>query len=174
MLRVVQLARGRELARLLNRGRDAAQVGNAGNIVEPIEHLGHTDLTRPTNLRGAKVARGQRRLQTHLQNHRLDHLVNVADIDDLLEVPTRSPAAPVNLLGQTGPDVLHHLRREIGAKEVGEEETWQIHELIRIGITVIVRHSGADHPENFPGHMRQEARFCVVVGRCEANMREEL
>ena len=97
-LGIVELTRGDQLARLLNRRGDAAQVREPRDVVQTIQNLADTILSGAARLGRAEVARGQARLQTHLQIRGLDHLVDVADIENLLEVPSGLPTPTVNLL----------------------------------------------------------------------------
>ena len=49
----------------------------------------------------------------------VDNLVDIAHIHNLLKVSTGAPAASMDLLAETGADILQHFRREIGSKEIG-------------------------------------------------------
>ena len=59
---------------------------DATDVVETVQNLTDTNLRGATGLRGAEVACSQRCLETHLQQHGLDNLVDVADVHDLLKV----------------------------------------------------------------------------------------
>ena len=169
----MKLAGCNQLARLLNRGRDAPKMRNAGNVVQAIQNLGYTNLARAADLGRAEVASGKRGLQAHLQDHGLDHFVDVRHIHNLLEIPGRAPAPAVNLLGQRRANVLDHLRGEVGPEEIGKQEAWQVHQLVRIGVPVVVRHTGRGHPHYLSSHMSQEACLVIVEGGRETNMGEE-
>ena len=67
-LRVIELAGLNELPRLFNRRLDAAHVGHGRGIVEAIEHLRYALLGGPTDLARAEVARGQGRLERHVED----------------------------------------------------------------------------------------------------------
>ena len=173
-LGVVELARSNELAGLLNRSGDAAEVRDSSNVVQAVENLADSDFTGAANLGRAEVASGQRSLEAHLQDHGLNNLVDVRDIHDFLKVPGGAPATRVNLLGERGADVLNHLRGEIRPEEIGQEEPRQIHQLIGVGVTVVVGHSGRSHPHYLSSHVRQEACFCVVEARVETDVGKQL
>ena len=80
----------------------------------------------------------------------------------------------MNLLRHTGADILNHLRREVSAEEVRQEETRKVHTLVRICVTVVIGDARRVHPEDLAGHVRQEARLIIPGGLIDADVREAL
>ena len=162
-----------QLARLLDRRRDASQVRNRRRIVHAVEHLRHTNLVGPADLSASKVARGQRGLQTDIHDRGLDDLVDVVDVDDVGPVSRGLPRSAVNLLGQCGLHVLHHAVVVSLAKEIGQKESRDVHTFVRIRITVIDGDAFRGGPQRLACHVRQETRL-FVVHLFSADVREQL
>ena len=158
---IVQLAWGNEFASLLNGRGNAAEMRDAADVIQAIENLGYTDLGGATDLRTAEISRSQGCLQAHLQNHGLDDLVDIADIEDVLVIAAGLPATTVNLLGERGANILDHFRCEIGAEEIGQEESREVDALVGIAVPVVIWHPVGRNPQDLPRHMGQVARLCV-------------
>ena len=162
-----------QLARLLDRSRDASQVRDRRRIVHAVKHLRHADLVGPANLSASKVARGQRGLQTDIHDRGLDDLVDVVDVDDVRPVSRGLPRSAVNLLGQCGLHVFHHAVVVGLAKEIRQKESRDVHAFVRIRIAVIDGDAFGGGPQRLACHVRQETRL-FVVHLFSADVREQL
>ena len=90
-LRVVLFTRGDQLTRLLNRRRNATQVGDSCRVVHTVQHLGYADFVGAADLAAPKVSRCQGGFQADIHDRRLDDFVDVVNVDDLGPIPSGLP-----------------------------------------------------------------------------------
>ena len=95
-LRIVEFSGRNEFARLLYRRTESPQVADTTQERQPIHHL--TDARLRSHLSRLEIARGERRFHAHVHNRRLEHLVHIGRIDNILKLARRLTGAVVNLL----------------------------------------------------------------------------
>ena len=93
-------------------------MGDATDVIQTIQHLTDAHLRRATDLCGSEVASSETRLETYFNNSTLNHLVDIADVQDIFKVSRCAPRATMDFTTQTGADILDHLRSEEGAEEI--------------------------------------------------------
>ena len=162
-LRVVELARCQELARLLYRGGEAAQVADARQICQTIHDL--ADARLRAHLAADEVARRQGRLHADGDDRGFQNLVNVTGVDDILHLATGLPEAVVDLLRQGCLHILDDLRAEQIAEQITDEVTGQLHLLVGIGVAVVVRHFAREDIQHLLRDERDVARLLEHHGR---------
>ena len=149
-LRIVEFSGRNEFARLLYRRTESPQVADTTQERQPIHHL--TDARLRSHLSRLEIARGERRFHAHVHNRRLEHLVHIGRIDNILKLARRLPGSVVNLLHNRRLHILDDLGAEIEAEQIAQQIAREFHLLVGISVTIVVGDLVVIHIQYLLGH----------------------
>ena len=127
-LGAIELSGFNQLARLVNRGVDTAQVRKRGKVGQSVEDVGDTQGPRGTVAhRILQPPRSGRQcvLQSAFQRRRLDDFVQIGLVEQIAHFFGVLPIARVHLLHKATANLLNHLRQILPC-EVGQQGTCRV------------------------------------------------